>query len=297
MLLQTKIVSVPQIKPKKHFFLPRIAALVLSNAVLALSSCANPLNSPEIIIQEEYVPWCVPEGNNYSPEEWAECLAVIEQLQVLGITKPEFFNSLNEAKYIIEQRTNLTNRVIDPAKPVTVAMYPRYDKNGVFSARWNSLGDIIARPTQQLLFFEINSDASLKSALRLLKDNLPAGQKFVLLLSGHGTKDLLQWDHGTVAYYLDPTDYNDLEFTNLLHSLNITLVIFESCKAGEGAEAVQNQANRMAAHIQTGGSVIAPLISVYKQIYIFNQDNSIKIVAYDAGEPGIIYEAAGNLVL
>ncbi|MDR1862937.1 MAG: hypothetical protein LBQ67_03345 [Treponema sp.] len=244
--------------------------------------------------KRKYIPWYEAEGNNYSQEAWQECLYAMEQLSLLKINHFERFKSLEDAKYIYEQRQKLDSKTIDKDKALTVAMYPCIDKNNAFSAQWNTLPDIIARPAQQLLYFEITGDADLKSALNLLKTNLPDGQELTLILTGHGNKDLLQWDSGTVDYYLDPTDYTDQKFTGLLHGLDITLVIFDSCKAGYGGNAEENQANRFAGHIRPGGKVIAPVIDIYRVNYLFNADDGIQGVTYNTGDPAILYQVEGR---
>ncbi|GHV41049.1 hypothetical protein AGMMS49546_16150 [Spirochaetia bacterium] len=297
MIMQTEVIRHAKNNHKKRSFLPRILAVVIFNAAfLSLGACSNPIINGVRINEPGNSPqWYEEGGSDYSPEEWQECVAVLEQLSLMGITKPERFNSLQEAKYITEQRFYLANRTIDSAKPLTVAMYPRFDNSGAFLGKRNSLAGIITHQRQQLLYFEITGDAAFKSALRLLKDNLPAGKELVLIIAGHGNDEFLLWDNGTIDYFLDPTDYADTELTGLLHSLNISLVFFESCQAGFGGSAGQNQANRFAEHIRAGGKVIAPTIDVYKETYTFGADDRIQDIIYNKGEPGITYKADGRL--
>jgi hypothetical protein len=271
-----------------------ITGLILPLALLAgLSSCYNALTVSEY--ETDYVHWYIQSENSYTPSEWQECLTTLEQLTSLGITFPERFKSLADAKHIVEQLVKLNTGAIDPVKPVTVALYPEYDWNGVFTIKYNSLTNIINHPGQQLLYFEIGSDLELKATLRLLKEKLPANQKLAVIIAGHGDRYLLQWGGTLMADCLDPSDYQDRAFTDLLHSLNISIAVFESCEAGKGGSKEQNQANRLAEHIRTGGKVIAPLVDVNRETYLFSADGGIEDALYNTGDPAIVYRAAGKL--
>jgi hypothetical protein len=303
MLWKTKLIGLP---PEKSVWSPQTLIAILLQVVM--SACHNPVGGDEPENTEpdqKYTRWYVADENNYSPEEWQECLAVIEQLSSLGISLPERFKSLQDAKYVIEQRHKLANKAIAVNKPVTIVIHSYYDTMGAFSGKRNSLASIITHKQQQLLYFEIGSDADLKAALRLLKSNLPAKQELTLILAGHGDKDYLYWNWstGSTLFYLDPTDYTDQEFINLLHGLYIKLAVFESCSAGQGGEMEQNQANRLAAHVRVGSRVIAPLVDALGATYTFDSSDSIQNVKYSAwttnpsGDPGnIAYSAYGQFV-
>jgi hypothetical protein len=281
MLWQTKLIGVP---PEKADWLPRALIAILSQAALfGVISCRNPASGNESeTTKPNYTRWYIADENDYSPEEWQDCLNTLERLSLLGITLPERFRSLRDAKYIAEQRNKLANKAIIADKPVTIVMYPYYDTTGAFSGRWNSLVSIMAREKQQMLYFEIGGDTDLKAALRLLKDNLPAEQRLTLILAGHGTNNVLRWGSGSSSFYLDPTDYTDQEFINLLRGLHIELAIFESCSAGEGGATEQNQANRLAAHVRVGGRIIAPLVDALGVTYTFGKNDFIQDARYSA---------------
>jgi hypothetical protein len=240
--------------------------------------------SPAVYYIEEHDRWYVKEDNNYSEEKWQECQDVLNKLSEFGITLPERFSTLQDAQYIAEQRANLKDGNISRDRPVTVTMYPFFDYGSrPLSARQNGLSEIINRPEpeQQVLYFQIGNDDDFKEALRLLKDNLPAEKKFVLILAGHGNEEWLDWDYGPVSVRLDPTDYEDPKLINLLRSLPIELAVFHSCAAGKGGAGKKNQANRLAEHIRIGGKVIAPLSEVYGIVCVFDSGNNIKDIKYN----------------
>ena len=101
-----------------------------------------------------------------------------------------------------------------------------------------------------------------------------------MILAGHGDADFLLWDDKSNDTKLDPTDYENPAFYNLLRNLSIELVIFESCEAGAGGTNGKNQANRMAEHILAGSTVIAPFGYVYSESYKFDSSNSINNVVF-----------------
>jgi hypothetical protein len=295
--MNTKIISSAAPLP------PKSLALLLTPALLLLSGCLQPLQDE---VGSEFVPveptepiddspsWYSEKHNDYSPEEWQICWETQAQLRKLNITSWNRFQTLNEAQRIVNFRQKLEWNSLDLSKPITVMLYPEYDGNGAFSWKWNSLKGILAKDNQQLLFFEIRNDTECKAALRLLKDKLPVAQELVLIMGGHGTRDYLTWSIPRSIIELDPTDYTDPEFRQLVQALNIKLVVFESCKAGQGSDAKANQANRFAELIRVGGQAIAPLISVYKETYVYDDTEKIIDVIYDNGEAGITYRANGK---
>jgi hypothetical protein len=301
MFINSKIISEVELSPEKIFFQRRFRAGLLSLALLfGASSCADPIkqiNLDDIIIIEEDIDedaWYAENNDVYSPEELQACRKTKAQLAALGIKSLNRFKTLSEAQYIVKQRQRLENNALDSSKPITIALYPAYDHNGAFSWKHNSLGSIIAKANQQVLFFEVRNDTECKAALRLLTDKLPANQKLVLLLNGHGAQDTLTWSLPRSVVTLDFDDYSDPEFVNLVRGLNIELAVFESCEAGLGSDAEANQANRFAELIRVGSQVIAPLISIYRAAYVYDNSEKIIDVIYDRGESGITYRVAGK---
>jgi hypothetical protein len=302
MFINSKIISEVELLPEKMFFQRRVRAGLLSLALLlGAGSCAEPIkqiNLEDFEIIEEYIDeqdaWYAENSGAYSPEELLACQETKAQLAALGIRSLNRFKTLSEAQYIVKQRQRLENNALDSSKPITIALYPEHDYNGAFSWKHNSLGSIIAKASQQVLFFEVRNDTECKAALRLLADKLPVDQKLALLLNGHGTRDSLTWSLPRSVVTLDFADYADPEFRQLVQALNIELAVFESCKAGLGSDAEANQANRFAELIRVGGQVIAPLISIYKTTYVYDSAEKIIDVIYDDGEAGITYRAGGK---
>ncbi|MDR1997460.1 MAG: hypothetical protein LBQ83_03970 [Candidatus Margulisbacteria bacterium] len=294
--MNTKIISVAAPAPRKSL------AFLLMSALLLASGCLSPLKDEVgasfVVAPEEPVDdgpsWYSEKYNDYSPEEWQACLETQAQLLKFGITSWNRFQTHSAAQRIVNLRQNLEQHQLDLAKPLTVMLYPEYDANGAFSGKFNSLKGILDKANQQLLFFEVRNDTECKAALRLLRDNLPAGQELVLILGGHGQQNNLTWSIPRSIIELDPTDYTDPEFIQLVQALNIKLVVFESCKAGLGSDSEANQANRFAELIRVGGQVIAPLISVYRETYVYDADEKIIDVIYDAGAAGITYRVGGK---
>jgi len=253
---------------------------------LSVLFCGCDLSPPPANPIEDYDRWYLKKDNNYSDEEWQRCLVAMDALKEFGITIPERFLTLEDAEYIVKQRSNLENGSISATKPVTIAMYPVYDYGArPLSAKYNGLTQIINQPDQQVLYFQIGNDNGFKAALKYLKDNLPQDvNKLVLILTGHGNVQWLRWYAGdSSSFTFDPSDYNDEALTSLLHSLPIKLAIFHSCAAGEGGAGNENQANRLAGHIRSSGKVIAPVSTVMSIICSFDSGNNIDDVRYDDG--------------
>ncbi|GBR73480.1 hypothetical protein NO1_0855 [Candidatus Termititenax aidoneus] len=303
MFINSKNISTIELLPKRISVQRKAQACLLGLALLfGAGSCADPIqqiNLEDLIgIDEEDIDdetaWYAENSEVYSPEELQICRETKAQLAALGINSLNRFKTLSEAQYIVRQRQRLGNNALDSSKPITVVLYAEHDPNGAFSWKWNSLGPILAKANQQVLFFEVRNDTECKAALRLLNDKLPVGQELVLILGGHGQQDYLTWSMPRSVIELDPLDYTDPGFKQLVQTLNIKLAIFESCKAGLGSGAEANQANRLAELIRIGGQVIAPLISIYRAAYVYDDAEKIIDVVYDRGEAGITYRAEGK---
>jgi hypothetical protein len=139
----------------------------------------------------------------------------------------------------------------------------------------------------QVLLFEIDTDETREKVLENLIKKLPSGKKFSLIIGGHGAMDYLahsEEESGDSRYLLDPTDFSNARFINLLHKLNVERVIFEACSVGSGGAESPNLANLFAKHVQLDCQVFAPTRNVPPPKYIFNEDGSIDRPIYGSRE-------------
>ncbi|GBR75921.1 hypothetical protein NO2_0548 [Candidatus Termititenax persephonae] len=208
------------------------------------------------------------------------------------ITELERIPELKYAQHLLAERTILKEhpeqiRVTDP---LTVVFYPKADYNGAF--RGTEYCTIMDNPRQQMLLFENETDMDFKRYLRLLKDNLPpcfrsdyepaAERKYLqIIMGGHGTKDITQWGPRSV-YNLDPSDYADLEFVELVKSLNISEAYFVSCSVAEEEAAWINQVNRFSELLPENGKAIGPTAAANVNAWVLDPvSGKIQAVVYN----------------
>ena len=110
---------------KKRSFPPRVFAFILMLVILTsiIISCYEPYELPEAETEPNLY-WYIAEENDYTPAEWQDVLEVLEQLSQLGITRPERFKTLSDAKYIIEHRLKLINKTISADNPIIQPRLP-----------------------------------------------------------------------------------------------------------------------------------------------------------------------------
>ncbi|GBR77041.1 hypothetical protein NO2_1497 [Candidatus Termititenax persephonae] len=210
------------------------------------------------------------------------------------ITELERIPELKYAKHLLTERTILKEhpeqiRVTDP---VTVVFYPKADWNGAFLD--TEYCTIMDNPRQQMLLFENETDLDFKRYLRLLKDNLPpcfrsdyepaTERKYLqIIMGGHGDRNNTQWGPRSV-YHLDPSDYADPEFVELVKSLNISEAYFASCSVAEEEAAWISQVNRFSELLSENGKSIGPTADTNIDAWVLDPvSGKIKAIVYSGG--------------
>ncbi|MCL1901843.1 MAG: hypothetical protein FWG51_05565 [Firmicutes bacterium] len=191
--------------------------------------------------------------------------ALEDQLKALGIQETDRFYKYNIAK-VVKYRLDLENRQIDPNKPVVVMFGPRSDENGAFSSSTNSIANEVLGHGNQLLYFEINKLEDVFSNIELLINNLPAGQKITLILSGHGGKGFLSFQ-AKGAHVLSISSMQRLK---RIRDLNVDKLILQSCSTGKGEN---NLASLLASYVSKNGKVYAPFKPAAQTVLIFDTEN------------------------